>query len=37
MSLLLIHAINEEDVINEESVKGHFFLLPDPDSFEIIF
>ena len=22
---------------NEESVKGHFFLLPDPDSFEAIF
>ena len=30
-------AINEEEVINEESVKGHFFLLPDPDSFEVIF
>ena len=23
-------SINEEEVINEESVKGHFFLLPDP-------
>lgn len=30
-------SINEEEVINDESVKGHFFLLPDPDSFEIIF
>ena len=30
-------SINEEEVINEESVKGHFFLLPDPDSFEVIF
>ena len=30
-------SINEEEVMNEESVKGHFFLLPDPDSFEIIF
>ncbi|KQL35533.1 chemotaxis protein CheC [Psychrobacillus sp. FJAT-21963] len=30
-------AINEEDVPNEESVRGHFFLLPDPESFESIF
>lgn len=30
-------AINEEDVPNEESVRGHFFLLPDLDSFEVIF
>ncbi|MFB5087144.1 chemotaxis protein CheC [Psychrobacillus sp. PGGUH221] len=30
-------AINEEDVPNEESVRGHFFLLPDPESFEAIF
>ncbi|WP_313891244.1 chemotaxis protein CheC [Psychrobacillus sp.] len=30
-------AINEEDVPNSESVKGHFFLLPDPESFEAIF
>lgn len=30
-------AINEEDLPNEESVRGHFFLLPDPESFEAIF
>ncbi|MFZ0576478.1 MAG: CheY-P-specific phosphatase CheC, partial [Psychrobacillus psychrotolerans] len=30
-------AINEKDVRNVESVKGHFFLLPDPESFEAIF
>ncbi|WP_391121311.1 chemotaxis protein CheC [Psychrobacillus sp. L3] len=30
-------SINEEDVPNEESVSGHFFLLPDPESFEAIF
>ncbi|SDM55954.1 chemotaxis protein CheC [Psychrobacillus sp. OK028] len=30
-------AINEEDVPNEESVKGHFLLLPDPESFDAIF
>lgn len=30
-------AINEEDTPNEESVKGHFFLLPDPESFQTIF
>ncbi|MEI4768554.1 chemotaxis protein CheC [Psychrobacillus sp. FJAT-51614] len=30
-------AINEEDVPNVESVRGHFFLLPDPESFESIF
>lgn len=30
-------AINEEDAPDGESVKGHFFLLPDPVSFEAIF
>ncbi|TQR07733.1 chemotaxis protein CheC [Psychrobacillus soli] len=30
-------AITEENTLNGESVKGHFFLLPDPDSFEAIF
>lgn len=29
--------ITEEEDGNSEDVKGHFFLLPDPDSFEIIF
>ncbi|SER53242.1 chemotaxis protein CheC [Psychrobacillus sp. OK032] len=30
-------AINEDNTTTGESVKGHFFLLPDPDSFEAIF
>ncbi|WP_342600705.1 chemotaxis protein CheC [Psychrobacillus sp. FSL H8-0483] len=30
-------ALNEEDVPNVESVKGHFFLLPNPESFQAIF
>lgn len=30
-------SIFEEDYTEEETVRGHFFLLPDPDSFESIF
>lgn len=30
-------AITEESKPDGESVKGHFFLLPDPDSFDAIF
>ncbi len=30
-------AILEDDLPDSESVKGHFFLLPDPESFETIF
>lgn len=30
-------AILEDDLLGSESVKGHFFLLPDPESFETIF
>lgn len=30
-------AILEDDMLGSESVKGHFFLLPDPESFETIF
>jgi chemotaxis protein CheC len=30
-------AITEDNTTTGESVKGHFFLLPDPDSFEAIF
>jgi chemotaxis protein CheC len=30
-------ALKEEEGEESESVKGHFFLLPDPESFEIIF
>lgn len=30
-------AILEDDLADSESVKGHFFLLPDPESFDTIF
>jgi len=30
-------AILEDDLTESESVKGHFFLLPDPESFDTIF
>ncbi|MFX3674083.1 MAG: chemotaxis protein CheC [Paenisporosarcina sp.] len=30
-------AIVEDDVPDSESVRGHFFLLPDPESFDSIF
>lgn len=30
-------AILEDDMPDSESVKGHFFLLPDPESFDTIF
>ncbi|MER2189735.1 MAG: chemotaxis protein CheC [Solibacillus sp.] len=30
-------SIFEEEYTEEEAVRGHFFLLPDPDSFESIF
>ena len=30
-------ALNEDDADLAEVVKGHFFLLPDPNSFDIIF
>ncbi|MER2105590.1 MAG: chemotaxis protein CheC [Solibacillus sp.] len=30
-------SIFEEEYTEEEAVRGHFFLLPDPDSFEAIF
>lgn len=30
-------ALMEEDVPNEQNVKGHFFLLPDPESFTALF
>ncbi|MBM7586855.1 chemotaxis protein CheC [Bacillus pakistanensis] len=30
-------ALREENLPNSESVNGHFFLLPDPDSFQTIF
>jgi chemotaxis protein CheC len=36
-AIVIDTALKEEEVEESESVKGHFFLLPDPDSFEIIF
>ncbi|HAQ06192.1 MAG TPA: CheY-P-specific phosphatase CheC [Bacillus bacterium] len=36
-AIVIDTALNEEDAQLPESVKGHFFLLPDPDSFNIIF
>ncbi|PFA67860.1 CheY-P-specific phosphatase CheC [Bacillus sp. AFS015802] len=36
-AIVIDTALKEDEVEESESVKGHFFLLPDPDSFEIIF
>lgn len=36
-AIVIDTALNEEEQDESEEVKGHFFLLPDPDSFEIIF
>lgn len=36
-AIVIDTALHEEDSEISDSVKGHFFLLPDPDSFEIIF
>lgn len=36
-AIVIDTALKEEELEKSESVKGHFFLLPDPDSFEIIF
>lgn len=37
-SVIVINTSIYEDVISDdEEVRGHFFLLPDPDSFEAIF
>ena len=30
-------SIYEDEISDNEEVRGHFFLLPDPDSFETIF
>lgn len=30
-------ALNEDGIEFSESVRGHFFLLPDPDSFKVLF
>ncbi|MCA1030094.1 chemotaxis protein CheC [Bacillus timonensis] len=36
-AIVIDAAINEDEVGEDEYVKGHFFLLPDPDSFQRIF
>jgi len=36
-AIVIDTALNEDESLNKESVKGHFFLLPDPESFDIIF
>lgn len=37
-AIVIDTALNEDDMdVDVEYVKGHFFLLPDPDSFQIIF
>ncbi|MBT2688580.1 chemotaxis protein CheC [Bacillus sp. ISL-47] len=36
-AIVIDTALNEESQSDGDSVKGHFFLLPDPESFKIIF
>ncbi len=36
-AIVIDTALKEDEGMTSESVKGHFFLLPDPESFEIIF
>lgn len=36
-AIVIDTALDDDDVSVSESINGHFFLLPDPDSFEIIF
>jgi chemotaxis protein CheC len=36
-AIVIDTALREEDIPETDSVKGHFFLLPDPDSFKSIF
>ncbi|MCM3572751.1 chemotaxis protein CheC [Mesobacillus subterraneus] len=36
-AIVIDTAFDEEDAQMPDSVNGHFFLLPDPDSFHIIF
>ncbi|MEQ2526506.1 chemotaxis protein CheC [Robertmurraya yapensis] len=36
-AIVIDTALDDDDTHSSESVKGHFFLLPDPDSFETIF
>lgn len=36
-AIVIDTALNEDENTNTDCVKGHFFLLPDPSSFDIIF
>lgn len=36
-AIVIDTALDDDSINVAESVKGHFFLLPDPDSFDIIF
>ncbi|WP_421384624.1 chemotaxis protein CheC [Bacillus salacetis] len=36
-AIVIDTALKEDELAEAESVKGHFFLLPDPKSFDIIF
>lgn len=36
-AIIIDTSLSEEGELNNNTVQGHFFLLPDPDSFEIIF
>ncbi|MBU8877854.1 chemotaxis protein CheC [Bacillus sp. FJAT-29790] len=36
-AIVIDTALNEDMEMNKECVKGHFFLLPDPESFSTIF
>jgi chemotaxis protein CheC len=36
-AIVIDTALDDDQISEAESVKGHFFLLPDPDSFDIIF
>lgn len=36
-AIVIDTSLSEEDALLPDSVRGHFFLLPDPDSFSILF
>ncbi|MDQ0156792.1 chemotaxis protein CheC [Robertmurraya andreesenii] len=36
-AIVIDTALDDDNLSASESITGHFFLLPDPDSFEIIF
>jgi chemotaxis protein CheC len=36
-AIVIDASLNDDDFVNSEAVRGHFFLLPDPNSFKILF